>query len=430
MYKCKECEYTSITKLGKCPNCWSFGSMEKDESKTKVKKWGNKTTLTSWKILEKPSYSGAFFYDMKNTELKRVFQNWIKQGGVYLLGGQPGIGKSTIILQIIKELVSNNNINIGYFSWEEWTDQIFSRLERITNQNKDSKFDIYTSTLVEDIIQTITDKNYDFFVIDSIQTVYSKNVDWIAWSPSQVKFCSEKISEYAKQEWKTCFIIWHVTKWWEIAGPKYLEHIVDMVSYLEWDRFWQYRFLRAMKNRFWSTDDVGIFEMWFFGLTPVYDIKERIVNQANTTVPGSVFTMWIDNWRPVVVNLEVLLNKTSYKYPQRVAVWIDNNRLNLVIAILERYLKLNLWLFDIYVNLPWEFKFYDSWLDLALAFSIISQYKNNLVDKNNIFVGEIWLGGQILSSKLHNKRKKEIPQGFNLVDYNSLNHIVEAQKFF
>ncbi len=427
MYKCIECWYNSITKLGKCPNCWAFASMQKDDTKTKVKKSAQKTTLTSWTALQTTTAQSSKFFDITNAELKRVYQNWIKQWGVYLLWGQPWIWKSTIILQIIQDLLENNNINIWYFSWEESQDQIYSRLKRINKDSDSQNLDIYTASSLEDIVQTISENDYDFFVIDSIQTVYSSNIDWIAWSPSQVKFCSEKIWEFAKQKWKTCFIIWHVTKWWEIAGPKYLEHIVDMVSYLEWDRFGQYRFLRSMKNRFGSTDDVSIFEMWLFWLTPVYDIKERIINTANTTIPWSVFTMWIDNGRPVIVNLEVLLNKTNYKYPQRMAVWIDNNRLNLVIAILERYLKLNLWYFDIYVNLPWEFKFYDSGLDLALAAAILSQYQNRLVDKNSIFVWEIGLWGQVLPSKLHDKRKKETPEGFDFIDYKWFKNILELK---
>ncbi|UFX82933.1 AAA family ATPase [Candidatus Absconditicoccus praedator] len=430
MYNCKECGYASITKLGKCPNCGAFASMQKDETKIKPKKSAQKTTLTSGVALESKLAQSSQFFDIKNTELKRVYQNGIKQGGVYLLGGQPGIGKSTIILQIIQDLIENNKISIGYFSGEESQDQIYSRLKRIKKDSKFQNLDIYTASSIEDIVQTISEKDYDFFVIDSIQTIYSNNIDGIAGSPSQVKFCSEKIGEFAKQRGKTCFIIGHVTKGGEIAGPKYLEHIVDMVSYLEGDRFGQYRFLRSMKNRFGSTDDISIFEMGLFGLTPVYDIKERIINTANTSIPGSVFTMGIDNGRPVIVNLEVLLNKTNYKYPQRMAVGIDNNRLNLVIAILERYLKLNLGYFDIYVNLPGEFKFYDSGLDLALATAIFSQYQNKLVDKNSIFVGEIGLGGQLLPSKLHEKRKNETPEGFKFVDKKLLNHVVELKKIF
>ncbi len=426
MYKCLNCWYTNISHLWKCPECNSFSSMKKDETKIKSKKVHSKTALFWGNALEWEHKNKSQFFKLSKNEFNRTFQWWIKDWWVYLLWWQPWIGKSTIILQIIQELLDNNTINIWYFTWEEAADQIFSRLNRITNSaEKKEELNIYSTSNLEDIIQTVAEKNHDLFVIDSIQTVYSPNIDWIAGSPSQVKFCAEKISEFAKKKWKTCFIIWHVTKWWEIAGPKYLEHIVDMVSYLEWDRFGQYRFLRSMKNRFWSTDDVWIFEMWLSWLTPVYDITDRIINTANTQIPWSVFTIWIDNWRPVIVNLEVLLNKTNYKYPQRVAIWIDNNRLNLITAILERYLKVNLWYFDIYVNLPGEFKFFDSWLDLALIVAIFSQYKNKFIENKNIYVGEIGLGWQVLPSKLHEKRKKETPKSFNFIDNHVLKNITE-----
>ena len=165
--------------------------------------------------------------------------------------------------------------------------------------------------------------------------------------------------------------------------------------------------------------------MTLFGLKPVYDIKDRIIKSAQTTIPGSVLTVWIDNWRPVIVNLEVLLNKSKYKYPQRIAIWIDSNRLNLVIAILERYLDLKLSYFDVFVNIPWEWKFFDSWLDLALAAAVLGQYKNKIIDKNKIFLWEIGLWWQILSSKLHKKRLKEIPNWFETIDYKVIKNIVE-----
>ncbi len=425
MYKCNNCEYTSITKLWKCPSCWEFWSFVEDKANKKSNTKQTKASVKPWSTLETKKPEKTRFFELDNKELKRVYQNWIKSWWVYLLWGQPWIWKSTIILQIIQDLInSNKNIRIWYFSWEESSSQIFERLTRLFWENSFSEnIKIYTTTNLEDIITTIEHEKYDFIVVDSIQTVYSSNTDSIAGSPQQVKFVSEKISEFCTQNNISSFLIWHVTKWWEIAWPKYLEHIVDVVTYLEWDRFWQYRFLRAMKNRFGNTDDVGIFEMGLFWLQAVYDIKERIINAANTAVPWSVLTIWIDNGRPVIVNLEVLLNKTKYKFPQRNAIWIDSKRLDLVVALLERYLKLNLGLFDIYVNLPGEFKFYDSGLDLAIAMAIISQYKNQILDKKNIYLWELWLGWQVLPSKLHQKRKNEIPEGFEFVDKEHINNI-------
>ena len=424
MYKCKNCWYTSATYLGKCPNCWMFGTFEQVENlskkKNKFKQWNLITEKQSWKTL---------FFKLSEKELIRVLGENIRSWALYLLWGEPGIWKSTLILQIIADIAKNNeNVKIWYFSWEENVDQIIERFKRVANFEKDileDKIFIYHTTSLEDILATTQTEKFNFIILDSIQTIYSNNIDSPAWSVSQVKYIAEKLNEFCKKNNIACFIIGHVTKWWEIAWPKYLEHIVDIVLYLEGDRFWQYRFLRSKKNRFKSTDDVGIFEMSLFWLKPVYDIKERIINWAKLSVPWSVFTVWIDNGRPVLVTLEVLLNKTKYKYPQRVSIWIDPNRLSLVIAILERYLNLKLWYFDIYVNIPWEWKFYDSGLDLAIAAWIISQYNNKIIDKNKVFIGEIWLGWQILPSKLHEKRVKEVEDIFDVIDYKKIKNIVE-----
>lgn len=285
--------------------------------------------------------------------------------------------------------------------------------------------DIFHANHLEDILLTAETGWYEVMIIDSVQTIYSENLEGASGSPAQVKYCAEKIAELCKKKNITALIIGHVTKWGEIAGPKYLEHLVDVVLYLEWDRYGQYRILRCMKNRFGSTDEVAIFEMTLFGLKPVYDLKERIVGSANLTIPWSVLTVWIDNWRPVVVHLEVLLNKTQWKYPVRQVVGVDAKRVDLIVAILERYLKANLGRFDIFVNIPWEFSFKDSGLDLAIAAAIYSQFKNKVVDKNLIFLGEIGLWWQILPTKLHEKRSKEMWDDMTVIDHKRIKHIAE-----
>jgi len=287
------------------------------------------------------------------------------------------------MLQILDQLAAHNSLKIAYFSWEEDSSQINDRHVRLTSKEADAlpwqgemptkeaegfaqqtnSFDIYQAHHLEDILTTTQAQQYDLIVVDSIQTVYTPHHESVAGSISQIKRCSEKISERCKKHGVACFLIWHVTKWGEIAGPKYLEHIVDVVLYLEGDRYGQYRFLRTKKNRFGPSDEVGIFEMTLFGLQPVYDLKDRIVNQANITTPGSVLTVGIDNGRPVLVYLEVLLNKANGKYPQRIVSGIEQKRVQLIIAILERYLKISLWDFDVYVNIPGEFDFRDTGLD-------------------------------------------------------------------
>ena len=426
MYLCSVCNYASATKIGKCPDCGSFWTFELDPT-SKVKK-KSKHTIGSWAVLEKATpTTKQTQYTLSMEELSRLFPHGVKSWGVYLLAGEPGIGKSTLMLQLLNDLsVSNKEKQfiISYFSGEESSAQINERQQRITKQEHSAEIHLFHSTHLEDIIATAEQQQTSLMVIDSIQTIYSTAHDSIAWSASQVKYCSEKIAERCKKTGTSCFIIGHVTKWGEIAWPKYLEHIVDAVLYLEWDKYGQYRFLRYRKNRFWSTDEVGIFEMWLFGLQPVYDLKERIISAANSTIPGNVFTVGIDNGRPVLVNIEVLLNKSYGKYPQRITQSIDPKRLQLIAAILDRYLKLNLSFFDIYVNIPGEFQFRDSWLDLALATAIYAQAKNKLIDKELIFVGELGLGWQILPSKLHTRRIKEA-KDFTIIDKDRIKNIVE-----
>lgn len=415
MYSCNNCWYQTINKLWRCPECWVFGSFQQEET-TKTSSF--KGNILSWNKNKK-----SRFFDIDNEEIKRVFTNWIKSSWVYLLWWQPWIWKSTIVLQIIKAI--KDDVKVWYFSWEEESSAVLERYERLFNEQ--ASFNIYYGTVLEDIIETIKDEKLDIFVIDSIQTIYSKDSTWVAWSISQVKYCSEKLSEFSKQFGIACLLIWHITKSWEIAWPKYLEHIVDVVAYLEWDRLNEYRFLRTQKNRFWWTDDIAIFQMTKNWLIPVSNLKEVMYSNI-VDIPWNVLTVWIDNGRPVITNIEILLNKTKYKFPKRSTIWVDNSRVEMIIAILERYLKIDLWFLDIFVNIPWEFKFYDSGLDLAIAVWILSAYKNKTIDSNNIFIWEVSLSWKINKTKFHDKRIKEV-QSMNIIDYTNIKNIYEIKDF-
>lgn len=415
MYVCDNCGYTTISKLGKCPECnqfWTFKIFNEIEEDTK-----------KWNVLKVNEVYENKFYNLKNEELKRVFTNWIKSSWIYLLWWQPWVGKSTIVLQILNSL--KDNIKVWYFSGEEENSAINSRYKRLFWKN--ANFEIYHTTSLEDILQTLDSKNINLFILDSIQTVYSNNSTWLAGSINQVKYCSEKISEFSKKKWIACIIIWHITKSWEIAWPKYLEHIVDVVAYLEWDRLNEYRFLRTQKNRFGWTDDVAIFQMTEKWFKSVFNLQ-NIVKENYSNNPGTAFSVGIDNGRPVLTTIEVLLNKTKYKFPKRSTIWVDSSRVEMIIAILEKYLNINLEFFDVFINIPWEFKFYDSWLDLAIATSIYSAYKNKVISINNVFVWEISLSGKISKSSFHNKRVKEV-DWFDIIDFNVIKDIKKIIEF-
>ena len=429
MYLCHDCEHANPVKLWRCPSCGAFGTFIKDPTRVKKSKSKSVRKDDGWVALKMSGATASVRYALQHPELERMFSKGVKKWWLYLLWWEPGIGKSTIMLQIIQQMMAHNSMKIAYFSGEEDISQITERKERFWWKEDGAKinnqsFSIYQAHHLEDILATTQTNGYDCIIIDSIQTVYTPHHESVAGSIAQIKRCSEKISERCKSNWVTCFLIWHVTKGGEIAWPKYLEHIVDVVMYLEGDRYGQYRFLRAKKNRFWPSDEVGIFEMSLFGLQPVYDLKDRIVGAANVTTPGNVLTVGIDNGRPVLVHLEVLLNKANGKFPQRVCQWVDQKRLQIVIAILERYLKINLSFFDIYVNIPGEFVFRDTGLDLALATAIYSQAKGKIVDKELVFLGELWLWGQVLPTKLHNKRSNDV-KDFTLIDNERMKYITE-----
>jgi DNA repair protein RadA/Sms len=276
------------------------------------------------------------------TEFHRVFGAGVQSGGVYLLGGEPGIGKSTIVLQIIADLQqSSPDIITGYCSAEEHPQHVADRRGRII-PDTELKTSIYRATDVADIVTTMQQIDHDLMIIDSIQTIHSSQSDAPAGSPNQVRIVSEQLVAAAKMTNTTLIIVGHVTKGGEIAGPKYLEHIVDVVLYLEGDSDGQLRFLRVKKNRFGPTHDTGIFDMTLFGLQPVYDMQTRMLERFHAGVPGSALTIGLDNGRPVLTSIEVLLNKTSGKYPQRRCIGVDKGRVDMIVAILEKYCQLKL----------------------------------------------------------------------------------------
>lgn len=420
MFTCSTCQYGSPIKLGKCPACGDFGTFEKSQDVT-LKSAKAKKNTPAWTSLSVTATADRARWPLAHAEFQRVIGKQMKQWGVYLLAGEPGIGKSTIVLQLVGDLVQQTpTLRCAYFSGEEDGSQITERRTRLSQPTWSAPA-IYHTTLLEDMAATLEEASYDFIIVDSIQTIATSTVDSSAWSVAQVKTCTQALADLAKKLGITLLIIGHVTKDGEIAGPKYLEHIVDVVLYLEGDRYGQYRFLRTRKNRFGTTDETGIFEMTLFGLQPVYDLKERIL-WGKLAIAGHVLSVAIDNGRPLVITLEALLNKSVGKYPQRVAIGIENNRLTLLVAILEKYLKLKLGAVDIFINIPGEFVFRDSGLDLAVAAAIYSQYKGKILPNDMVFLGEIGLGGQILPTKLHTKRSWEA-RDLTIVDHTKIKYL-------
>ena len=420
MYICSSCQYWSKIKVWKCPSCSSFGTfIESKESNISTKWWNKINKLLKISAQVKPERN---VYPFTNTEVRGVIGENMVADWFYLLAWEPGIWKSTFALQIVHDLLrSTSNLKWAYFSWEETAQQVMSRYTRLYPDHSQAD-DFFYTTSFESIKDAVQMYWYQFIIVDSIQTIMSQSYDGSPWSAWQVRTCAELLNDLAKEHHVTILVIWHVTKGGEIAWPKYLEHIVDVVLYVEWDRTGDLRFLRNYKNRFWNADWTGIFGMTSKWLQPIYDPEKLFEWQL--AAPGIAWTIWLDNGRPVIVWIETLLTKSYGKFPDRHYVWVNGKRVDMIIAILEKYLNCKLAAFNVFINIPWEFHLHDSWLDLAIAMAIYSAYKNTTLPAKTIWIWELWLTGRISATRSHEKRCWELPKNRSIVDYKTHNDIL------
>lgn len=407
MYVCSICWNKSLLKLWKCPNCLKNDTFIKEAPKlasSKMKKTLTEQIVWAWEILEAKNLKDLKleeeFYPLEDKELLRVMQNGISVWGIYLLAGNPGAWKSTLMAQITSYMAKS--LKVAYFSWEEHEAQVYHRFKRLWL----SACDIYHTGNIEDIFATIDAKWYEFVVIDSIQTAYTVTCEGSAGKSAQVTAVAEMLTQYLKTKKITAFIIGHYTKGGDVAWPKYLEHLVDASLQLDWDKYQMYKFLRASKNRFSQNDSVGIFEMTDKWLQAVTDMKERVL-KSFTKRAWNVLGVGIDEGRPCLVNIEVLITKSAYKFPQRNVIWYDKDRVDLIVAILQKYLGLDFEEKDIFLNIPWEQSFKkDNGLDLAVAAALYSSATGKIFDEQ-VFFWEITLMGKVRKSTFTNRRMQE-----------------------
>lgn len=413
-YVCKVCGNRSLLKLWKCMGCQTMGSFEKEAEKiktSKLKKTSTEQIVSTGNVLapkdiETLKYEEEF-YPLEDQELLRVMTKGISIGGIYLLAGNPWAWKSTLMAQITSYM--SKKVKTAYFSWEEHEGQVFNRFKRLGLE----ACDLYHTGNIEDIFATIDAKGYEFVVIDSIQTAYTATCEGSAGKAAQVTAVSEMLTQYFKTKKITGFIIGHYTKGGDVAWPKYLEHIVDASLQLDGDKYQMYKFLRASKNRFSENDDVGIFEMTDKGLVGVQDMKERVL-RSFTKRPWNVLWVGIDEWRPILANIEVLTTHSAYKFPQRNVIWYDKDRVDLLVAIMEKYLGLDFKEVDIFLNIPWEQSFKkDMGLDLAVVAAIYGAMTGKIFSEQ-VFFWELTLMGKIRKSTFENRRKKEA-KGFRII---------------
>lgn len=403
-FQCQGCGYISPKWLGRCPDCGTWNSLVEEKK-------GPLTTHSSsrrrYKSDPHPLSSIRRGYEQRKStgikELDRVLGGGIVKGSVVLVGGDPGIGKSTLLLQTLAGLSRYGKVL--YVSGEESAEQIKMRAERLSINSDD--IIVLTETSVEGIIDTTSKLSPNTMVIDSIQTVYTEELTSAPGSVSQVRDCATKLMLFAKNSNISVFLVGHVTKEGAIAGPRLLEHIVDTVLYFEGDKGQSYRILRTVKNRFGSTNEIGIFEMTGCGLVEVENPSELFLSERPLNVPGSAVVASLEGTRPLLVEIQSLLTRTNFGIPRRTTIGVDFNRVSLLEAVLEKRAGLHLGGMDMFINVVGGLRIIEPAVDLGIITAIASSLKDIPIDPKTFVFGEVGLSGEIRAVTQAEARIKE-----------------------
>ncbi len=400
IFICSHCDAQYQKWIGRCLECGQWGTItESTVAKAEIKK-DKISTAAKTVLLHEIKGETAPRTATHLNELDRVLGGGIVAGSLILLGGEPGIGKSTLALQLAA-LVSPSL----YLSGEESIGQIKLRADRLFGNTNNIR--LGTDTSVEGMCAAIIEHKPTLAVIDSIQTISVDEVPGEAGSPNQIRAATVKLLETAKKTGTSIVIIGHVTKEGTVAGPKTLEHLVDTVLYLEGERHHSYRLLRTVKNRFGATDEVGIFEMHESGLVEVKNASAAFIADRGEAVPGSILTCLMEGTRPMLVEIQALVNKTVFGYPVRKASGFDLNRLHVLAAVLEKRAGLSLGQYDIHINVVGGIKANEPAADLAVCLAIASSFKDKALGTDLVVFGEVGLGGEVRGVSQAEKRLKE-----------------------
>ena len=403
IFVCSSCGNESPKWLGKCPACNSWNTFY--EEKIIKDKTTNERRATSAEVMKLNSVEVEKYsrYKTGYEELDRVLGGGLVQGSLVLLGGEPGIGKSTLILQICDKIKVDGTVL--YISGEESATQIKMRADRLNINNDNILF--LGETSIEMIEETLSTVKPAFIIIDSIQTMYSEQLSAAAGSVSQVREITSRIMQMCKRQNITTILIGHVTKDGNIAGPRVLEHMVDTVLYLEGERYFSYRILRGVKNRFGSTNEVGLFEMREEGMCEIDNPSEILISEREGNPSGSIIVAALEGTRPMLIEIQALLSPTAFGMPKRTGIGIDYNRLTLLMAVLEKRAGLHISNYDAYINVVSGIRIDEPAVDLGIALVIASNFKNVSLPKDLVAIGEIGLTGEIRSVNSLEKRIKE-----------------------
>ncbi len=415
VFFCQSCGYESSKWMGQCPGCREWNTFVEEVAKTaaKVSKAGATQGVglgmlaggeSSPKSLSEIEMNDEDRYDTHIGELNRVLGGGLVKGSLILVGGDPGIGKSTILLQVAGN-ISGDKKDVLYISGEESLKQIKLRANRIGSFSDSLKF--MCETNLSTIEEIITRTKPQVVIIDSIQTMYNEAVSSAPGSVSQVRESTSVLLRIAKSLGISIFIVGHVTKEGQVAGPRVLEHMVDTVLYFEGDRHASYRILRGVKNRFGSTNEIGVFEMQEKGLVEVTNPSEFMLEGRPEDASGSIVTCSVEGTRPLLIEVQALVCRSNFGFPRRQANGTDYNRVNLLMAVLEKRIGLQMGEYDAYVNLAGGMKIAEPSLDLGICLALISSFRNRPIGSDVVAFGEVGLSGEVRSVNMGEARVSE-----------------------
>jgi len=394
LFECQNCGMTSPRWIGKCTNCGSWDSMielsEEQQEVIKITSSGS-TCQSKAQPINDIQEDAVERFSCNDAELDTVLGGGIVPGSLILIGGSPGVGKSTLLLKIGANVAASGKKTL-YVTGEESEGQIKLRANRLdASQNN---LYLLNEIRLEQVLFEIKERDYELLVIDSIQTLYSETISSAPGSVTQVRQITFELMRLAKERQIAIFIIGHITKEGSIAGPRVLEHMVDTVLYFEGDSSRELRILRGFKNRFGPTNEIGVFEMRSEGLVSAKDISSRFFDKEKSQ-PGSALTVIMEGSRPIILEVQALVSDSHAPNPKRQATGFDNNRLNMLLALLERKLEIPLNHYDVFINITGGIKVNETAADLAILAAIISSYRNRTVSKETVFIGEVSLVGDV-----------------------------------
>ena len=405
-YFCRECGYDTAKWLGKCPSCGAWNSFAEEvitaPSSVPALVASRAVEPARPQKVQEIECGKTVRIDTGNSEVNRVLGGGVVPGSLILLGGEPGIGKSTLSLQLA---LTNNGMTTLYVSGEESAEQIRLRADRIGINNENCT--VYTETLLENVVAQIDTLRPDIVVIDSIQTMASSLLESSPGSVSQIRECAATLLKYAKSTGTAIFIIGHITKEGTIAGPKVLEHIVDVVLQFEGDNNSSYRILRGIKNRFGATFEIGVFEMVATGLKCVDNPSEILLTHYAEPLSGVAVGATVDGVRPYLIEVHALVSQAAYGTPQRNTTGFDARRMNMLLAVIEKRVGLKMFQKDVFLNFAGGFKVADTGLDLAVIAAVLSSYFDTPLRDGLCLAGEIGLSGEVRPAQRTEQRVAE-----------------------